>query len=277
MNRKRNGHLKYGLAFAALLALLLLFLGWSLCAGSVEIPLEEVAEVFAWKLGCAPAPGASSAAGIVWEIRFPRALAAILLGGALGLSGYLLQTFFRNPIAGPFVLGISSGAKLLVACLMVFSLGHAVRVTSAAMILAAFAGALASMGLVLLMAGRVEQTAGLILGGTMIGYICSAATDILVTFADDTDIVNLHNWSQGSFSGRIRQSCAWWCFPPRQPYSFSLSRWLRTRWERSMQKAWGSMWAVSGPGWCSYPVFYQPVSWPLPVRCPLWGSPCPIW
>ena len=82
MNRKRNGHLKYGLAFAALLALLLLFLGWSLCAGSVEIPLEEVAEVFAWKLGCAPAPGASSAAGIVWEIRFPRALAAILLGGA---------------------------------------------------------------------------------------------------------------------------------------------------------------------------------------------------
>ena len=124
MNRKRNGHLKYGLAFAALLALLLLFLGWSLCAGSVEIPLEEVAEVFAWKLGCAPAPGASSAAGIVWEIRFPRALAAILLGGALGLSGYLLQTFFRNPIAGPFVLGISSGAKLLVACLMVFSLGH---------------------------------------------------------------------------------------------------------------------------------------------------------
>ena len=147
MNRKRNGHLKYGLAFAALLALLLLFLGWSLCAGSVEIPLEEVAEVFAWKLGCAPAPGASSAAGIVWEIRFPRALAAILLGGALGLSG----------------------AKLLVACLMVFSLGHAVRVTSAAMILAAFAGALASMGLVLLMAGRVEQTAGLILGGTMIG------------------------------------------------------------------------------------------------------------
>ena len=201
MNRKRNGHLKYGLAFAALLALLLLFLGWSLCAGSVEIPLEEVAEVFAWKLGCAPAPGASSAAGIVWEIRFPRALAAILLGGALGLSGYLLQTFFRNPIAGPFVLGISSGAKLLVACLMVFSLGHAVRVTSAAMILAAFAGALASMGLVLLMAGRVEQTAGLILGGTMIGYICSAATDILVTFADDTDIVNLHNWSMGSFSG----------------------------------------------------------------------------
>lgn len=94
---------------------------------------------------------------------------------------------------------------------MVFSLGHAVRVTSAAMILAAFAGALASMGLVLLMAGRVEQTAGLILGGTMIGYICSAATDILVTFADDTDIVNLHNWSQGSFSGISWENTAVMC------------------------------------------------------------------
>ena len=201
MNRKRNGHLKYGLAFAALLALLLLFLGWSLCAGSVEIPLEEVAEVFAWRLGCAPAPGASSAAGIVWEIRFPRALAAILLGGALGLSGYLLQTFFRNPIAGPFVLGISSGAKLLVACLMVFSLGHAVRVTSAAMILAAFAGAMISMGFVLLISGKVKKMSMLVICGVMISYICSAITDFVVTFADDANIVNLHNWSMGSFSG----------------------------------------------------------------------------
>ena len=109
MNRKRNGHLKYGLDFAARLALLLLFLGWSLCAGSVEIPLEEVAEVFAWKLGCAPAPGASSAAGIVWEIRFPRALAAILLGGALGLSGYLLQTFSGIPLQVPLFWGSPPG------------------------------------------------------------------------------------------------------------------------------------------------------------------------
>ena len=94
----------------------------------------------------------------------------------------------------------------------------------------------------------------------MIGYICSAATDILVTFADDTDIVNLHNWSQGSFSGISWENTAVMCLVvlPASAAVFLLSsRWLRTRWERSMQKAWGFMWAVSGPGWCSYPVFYQ--------------------
>lgn len=109
MNRKRNGHLKYGLAFAALLALLLLFLGWSLCAGSVEIPLEEVAEVFAWKLGCAPAPGASSAAGIVWEIRFPRALAAILLGGAWGFPAIFSRPFSGIPLQVPLFWGSPPG------------------------------------------------------------------------------------------------------------------------------------------------------------------------
>ncbi len=70
----------------------------------------------------------------------------LLLGGALSLAGYLLQTFFNNPIAGPFVLGISSGAKMVVALVMVFLMGRGVRVTSATMILAAFIGAMLSMG-----------------------------------------------------------------------------------------------------------------------------------
>ena len=63
-------------------------------------------------------------AKILWEIRFPRTLAAAILGGALALAGYLLQTFFHNPIAGPFVLGISSGAKMVVALVMVFFAGE---------------------------------------------------------------------------------------------------------------------------------------------------------
>lgn len=75
---------------------------------------------------------------IVWDIRMPRAIAAMILGGALALAGYLLQTFFHNPIAGPFVLGISSGAKMVVALVMVFLLGNAIRVSSLAMIAAAF-------------------------------------------------------------------------------------------------------------------------------------------
>ena len=138
---------------------------------------------------------------IVWDIRMPRALAALILGGALGLAGYLLQTFFHNPIAGPFVLGISSGAKMVVALVMVFLMGRAVRVSSAAMIMAAFLGAMLSMGFVLLMSRRVSRMSMLVVSGVMIGYICSAVTELVVTFADDADIVNLHNWSRGSFSG----------------------------------------------------------------------------
>ena len=131
----------------------------------------------------------------------PRTIAAALLGGALALSGYLLQTFFQNPIAGPFVLGISSGAKLAVALTLVGILQMGLRSSSFLLIAAAFVGALFSMGFVLLFARKVYQSAMLIVSGVMIGYICSAVTDFVVTFADDSNIVNLHNWSLGSFSG----------------------------------------------------------------------------
>lgn len=163
--------------------------------GSVTIPLEGI---FRFVKGEALS---QVEANILFQIRLPRALSAAILGGALGLSGYLLQTFFHNPIAGPFVLGISSGAKLTVALVMVFLLGQAVKVSSAALILSAFFGAFLSMGFVLLMAKAVDKMSMLIVSGVMIGYICSAITDFVVTFADDADIVNLHNWSKGSFSG----------------------------------------------------------------------------
>ncbi|MBQ8075050.1 MAG: iron ABC transporter permease, partial [Oscillospiraceae bacterium] len=135
------------------------------------------------------------------NIRLPRLLAAALLGGALSVSGFLLQTFFANPIAGPFVLGISSGSKLVVALVMIACLQKGMALTSSMMILAAFVGAMLCMGIILLAAGRVRNMAILIVCGVMIGYICTAITDILVTFADDSNIVNLHNWSMGSFSG----------------------------------------------------------------------------
>lgn len=135
------------------------------------------------------------------QIRIPRALAAAILGGALALSGYLLQTFFHNPIASPFTLGISSGAKLVVALVMVASLGYSVHLSSWMMILAAFAGSMLCMGFVILASRVINQMSMLIVSGVMIGYICSAVTDFVVTFADDENIVNLHNWSQGSFSG----------------------------------------------------------------------------
>ena len=138
---------------------------------------------------------------IIWDIRLPRILSAIFLGGALSISGFLLQTFFGNPIAGPYVLGISSGAKLTVALTMIYLLGKGITISSFGMVVAAFIGAMLAMGFVLLISLRVHKMSLLIVCGIMIGYICSAVTDLCVTFADDSNIVNLHNWSQGSFSG----------------------------------------------------------------------------
>ena len=138
---------------------------------------------------------------IIWKIRLPRILMAAILGGGLSLSGFLLQTFFENPIAGPFVLGISSGAKMVVALAMIYFIGRYQVVSSYTLIIAAFIGSLIATGFILLMSRRVQHMATLLVAGIMIGYICSAVTDFVVTFAEDSDIVNLHGWSQGSFSG----------------------------------------------------------------------------
>lgn len=138
---------------------------------------------------------------IVWALRAPRILAAAILGGGLSLSGFLLQTFFANPIAGPFVLGVSSGAKLAVSLMMIFLLNRGIASSSAALIGAAFVGAMLSMGFILLISQKVRRMSMLVVCGVMIGYICSAITDFVVTFAEDSNIVNLHNWSMGSFSG----------------------------------------------------------------------------
>ena len=192
MSRKRA--IRWTICFAALALLAVVFFILELAVGSAKLSLNDVAGAFT---------GSSdrSARTIVRDIRLPRALAAVLLGGALSVSGFLLQSFFNNPIAGPYVLGISSGAKLTVALAMMFTMQHGIMMSSASMIAAAFAGSLLSMGAILLLSGKVKNMAQLIIAGVMIGYICSAVTELVVTFADDANIVNLHNWSQGSFSG----------------------------------------------------------------------------
>lgn len=186
---------RYIAVFFSLGTGVVIFLILNICIGSVSISLQDIfAALAGWENN-------ETIARILWDIRLPRTLAVIILGGALALAGYLLQTFFHNPIAGPFILGISSGAKMAVALVMIFLIERSVRVTSADMILAAFAGAMLSMGFVLLLSRRVKGMSTLVVSGVMIGYICSAITELVVTFADDADIVNLHNWSQGSFSG----------------------------------------------------------------------------
>ena len=188
-------HLRYWIAFGFLALLLMSFIVWNINSGSIEISVREIMEILF--LG----KGEDTALNIIWEIRLPRILAAIILGGALSVSGFLLQTFFGNPIASPFVLGISSGAKLVVSLVIIFLLGKSMVASSAVLILAAFVGSMISMGFVLLVAKKVKQMSALIISGIMIGYICSAVTDFVITFADDSNIVNLHNWSMGSFSG----------------------------------------------------------------------------
>ncbi|MBE5906989.1 MAG: iron ABC transporter permease [Lachnospiraceae bacterium] len=183
------------LSVAGLMILLAISTIAGVCLGSVDLSFSQVLSiVFHPEVE-------DTAYHILWDIRIPRVLAALLLGGGLSVSGFLLQTFFQNPIAGPYVLGISSGAKLTVALVMIFLLGQGMVISSFGMVAAAFAGAMLAMGFVLVLSFRVQNMSFLVVCGIMIGYICSAITDFLVTFAADSNIVNLHNWSKGSFSG----------------------------------------------------------------------------
>lgn len=191
MTRTRRLAVSYLVLALALAALFALNLFW----GSVSLAPGAVLAALLGK-------GSDAlSVNIILQLRLPRAVMAALLGAALSAAGYLLQTFFANPIAGPFVMGISSGAKLAVALVMVLFLNYGLLTSSAVLILAAFAGAMAAMAFVLAAARRVQRMSILVICGVMIGYICSAVTDFVVTFADDSNIVNLHNWSMGSFSG----------------------------------------------------------------------------
>lgn len=189
----RSNHTRLWIGFLGLAAALLGLIVWNINAGSVHLSPGEILSILLNRGG--------DNAVIVRSIRLPRILAAALLGGALALSGFLLQTFFSNPLAGPFILGISSGAKLVLSLTLIAFLSRGVAVGSLALILASFVGAMLSMSFVLLISAKVKRMSLLIISGVMIGYICSAVTDFVVTFADDANIVNLHHWSLGSFSG----------------------------------------------------------------------------
>lgn len=192
---KQKRRIRYGTSYLLLIGILCMLFAVNLCSGSTNLMIQQVVDTLLHP------DHQSTMWNILWEIRLPRILSAVILGGALSVSGFLLQNFFANPIAGPYILGISSGAKLTVAWMMVFFLGKGVTLSSAALVGTAFVGSMISMGFILLIAGKVRKMSLLIISGVMIGYICSAITDFVVTFAEDSNIVNLHNWSMGSFSG----------------------------------------------------------------------------
>jgi len=181
-------------AFLIMIVVLIVFFILALGVGSADISVLDIIKSLI-------SPGDVFMGKIIVTIRLPRILAAIILGGALSVSGFLLQIFFGNPIAGPYVLGISSSAKLFVALSMVFLIGRGITITSLFLVISAFVGSLLALMIVLLLSVKVRNMSLLVVCGVMIGYICSAVTEFVVTFADDSNIVNLHNWSVGSFSG----------------------------------------------------------------------------
>jgi len=191
-------------------ALLLVLLGGlvalfllSLALGSVNIPLDQIVTVL---LGGEAERG--SWTNIVLRFRLPKATTAVLAGAALGVSGLLMQTFFRNPLADPFVLGISSGASLGVALVVLsagtvggtllagFGLSGDLLLASAAAL-----GAAAAMLLVILVASRMKNGMTLLILGLMMGYLVSATVSLLLYFAIPERIQAYISWTFGNFGG----------------------------------------------------------------------------
>ena len=183
-----------GLIFAFLLDLAL---------GSVDIPINEVVKIL---LG--QEPEKAIWANIILKFRLPKALTATLSGAALGVSGLQMQTLFKNPLAGPFVLGISSGASLGVALVMLTAsattptlLADLGYLGDFGLVIAASLGAASVLGMMLVVSRRVQDTMTLLILGLLFGYATSAIVSILLQFSSKERIQSYIMWTFGSFAG----------------------------------------------------------------------------
>lgn len=173
----------------------------NLMMGSVSIPVEDTIRILMGEGSVKP-----SWQYIILESRMPQALTAILCGGALAASGLMLQTAFRNPLAGPSIFGINSGAGLGVALVMLF-LGGSISTGSVslsgfvAVLTAAFVGAMAVMTLIFFFSTIVRNHVMLLIIGIMIGYISNSAISLLNFFATDEGVRSYMVWGMGSFGG----------------------------------------------------------------------------
>ncbi|RDV84801.1 FecCD family ABC transporter permease [Ammonifex thiophilus] len=187
----RRFHWAFFLGFVILVfGVLVASLGW----GSVKVPPGKVLAVLLHP----GRPGLAEA--VVVKIRLPRALGALLGGAALGVSGLLLQVFFRNPIVSPYVLGISSGASLAVGILALSALTAGLSLTPSLLALAAFAGAFVVTAAVAALAPRTRSVVTLLVIGLMFGYLASACTSILLAFAEKERVHGFYLWTFGSFA-----------------------------------------------------------------------------
>lgn len=198
------------LIFSILLICLILAFLLDLGFGAVNIPIHEVMNIL---LG--QEAEKTTWTNIILKFRLPKALTATLAGAALGVSGLQMQTLFKNPLAGPFVLGISSGASLGVALvLLTASLTVPTLLTDLGMIgdfslvIAASLGAASVLGLMLVVSRRVQDTMTLLILGLLFGYATSAMVSILLQFSSQERIQSYIMWTFGSFTGVTWQQLA---------------------------------------------------------------------
>lgn len=185
-----------------LIALIFVFLFLNMVLGSVNIPIKSV-----WNILIGQGDEANTWQNIIWKSRFPQALTALVAGAGLSISGLQMQTVFRNPLAGPSVLGISSGASLGVAFVVLFSgsiggvaLSHLGFIGEVALSVAAIIGSLSVMALIVFASHKVKGNVTLLIIGVMIGYLASAIIGILKFFSVEEDIKTYVIWGLGSFS-----------------------------------------------------------------------------
>lgn len=193
--------MRYGKRLFLLLSLAVTFFVLSLLVGSVRIPAADVVDILMGNEGARP-----SWQFIVLESRLPQAITAALCGGALAVSGLLLQTAFRNPLAGPSIFGVNSGAGLGVALVMLFfggslSVGSLQLSGFVAVLTTAFVGAMAVIALIFFFSSLVRSNVMLLIVGIMIGYIANSAISLLNFFATDEGVKSYMVWGMGSFGG----------------------------------------------------------------------------
>ena len=184
--------------FGGLVLLLIAAMGANLSLGSVPIPIEDIfSSLFGGQTG------RESWQYIIWNYRLPKALTAILIGGGLSLSGLLMQTLFRNPLAGPFVLGVSSGASLGAALLIMGvsvlgGLGARYLTSDLSLILASGLGSFLVLVTVLAVATRLKDAMALLIVGLMFGSITAALVTVLSYFSQAEQLQQYIFWSYGS-------------------------------------------------------------------------------
>lgn len=186
------------LVFALLIAALALVLLLAASIGSVRI---EFATVLKALFSPQQFADTDMTYRILWRIRFPRVVASFSGGAALAVAGLLLQVLFSNPIADPYVLGISSGARLFVGLVILGGATFGFSHSSPWLLFAAAAiGSILSLTLMLAFAARIRSITTLLLIGIMLGYLCSALVGVMIVFSDDTEVANFTKWTMGSFS-----------------------------------------------------------------------------